>query len=314
MMVRLAAIMLCVMACGPVVGVTGSETGGGETEGSEGTAATSMPGTSSPTTLGTSTSTTTTTTTITTTTDSSSGGEDESTSAPSCAFLCPPDFVSPIECDVWEQDCPAGEKCMPWANDGGNSFNATKCTAIVDDPAQPGDPCTVEGSGVSGIDSCDAAAMCWNVHPDTLEGTCVAFCGGSEDNPFCFDECQFCTATGESLLNLCLPVCDPLVQDCGEHSGCYDWGENFGCAVDPSGAGGGAGEPCEFINACDAGTMCVAADAMPDCEDVGCCAPFCTVGDDTPCAAVPGTACVPLFEDHVPSCVSPNVGACMLPP
>jgi hypothetical protein len=65
------------------------------------------------------------------------------------------------ECDLWKQDCPPGEKCMPWANDGGGSWNATRCTPLAEDPRQPGEPCTVEGSGVSGRDDCDIRAMCW---------------------------------------------------------------------------------------------------------------------------------------------------------
>ena len=60
-----------------------------------------------------------------------------------------------IECDIWAQDCPDGEKCMPWANDGGNSWNATRCSPLDPNPGQPGDACTVEGCGVSGIDNCD---------------------------------------------------------------------------------------------------------------------------------------------------------------
>src|SRR5690606_38571371 len=36
------------------------------------------------------------------------------------------------ECDVFAQDCPKGEKCMPWANDGGGSWNATTCSPVED--------------------------------------------------------------------------------------------------------------------------------------------------------------------------------------
>ena len=40
-----------------------------------------------------------------------------------------------FECDLFEQDCPPGEKCMPWANDGGGAWNATRCSPVADNPA-----------------------------------------------------------------------------------------------------------------------------------------------------------------------------------
>ena len=76
----------------------------------------------------------------------------------------------PTSCSTFAQDCPPGFKCMPWASDGGNSWNATRCVPIAPDPNAPGEPCTVEGSGVSGLDDCDGTSMCWDVDPDTLEG------------------------------------------------------------------------------------------------------------------------------------------------
>ena len=44
---------------------------------------------------------------------------------PPCGFFCPPDGGDEFfECDLFAQDCPAGEKCMPWANDGTEVWNA----------------------------------------------------------------------------------------------------------------------------------------------------------------------------------------------
>lgn len=74
-------------------------------------------------------------------------------------FLSEPDGGGTgFECDVFAQDCPPGEKCVPWANDGGGVWNATRCSPVDDDPAAPGEPCTVEGGPTSGIDDCDAQA------------------------------------------------------------------------------------------------------------------------------------------------------------
>ena len=72
------------------------------------------------------------------------------------SFITPPDGGGGVkECDVWTQDCPPGQKCMPWADNGSSSWNATKCSPVDANPGKEGDPCTVEGSAVSGVDSCD---------------------------------------------------------------------------------------------------------------------------------------------------------------
>ncbi len=110
-----------------------------------------------------------------------------------------------IECDVYMQDCPDGEKCMPWANDGGDEWNATQCTPISDRPAEPGEPCTVEGGPTSGIDSCAASAMCWQVDPGTNMGNCIAMCTGSADMPVCEDPGTQCVVFTADVLALCGP-------------------------------------------------------------------------------------------------------------
>lgn len=314
-----ALTLACVFGCGPLI-TTPSE---GETEGTSaggegpmtGVPDTTTGATTGFTTTGPSTSPPTTTvpppTTVGTTTDPDSSGDDVITE---CGFICDFDVPEAIECSIWDQDCPKGEKCMPWANDGGNSWNATKCTPLADDPGAPGDPCSVEGSGVSGIDDCDIASMCFYVDPKTNEGTCIAFCVGSENNPFCTEECAECSLSGDGVLTLCLPTCDPIAQDCGEGQACYASSEGFTCAPDASGRSGAPGDPCEFLNVCDQGTMCASQDAIPGCEGTGCCTPFCIVGDDTPCAAIPGTVCGPLFEDPPPGeCFPTNVGVCVSP-
>ena len=65
---------------------------------------------------------------------------------------------------------------MPWANDGGDEWNATRCSPIADVPTQVGELCMVEGSGTSGIDDCDQGLVCWQVDPDTNVGVCHALC------------------------------------------------------------------------------------------------------------------------------------------
>jgi hypothetical protein len=223
-----------------------------------------------------------------------------------------------IECDIWGQDCMDGEKCMPWANDGGGSWNATRCSPLDPNPAQPGDACTVEGSGVSGIDNCDLGSMCWDVDPETNMGTCVAFCMGTEAAPVCEDPNTTCTIANEGVLILCLPNCDPLLQDCDEGQACYPVDDSFVCGPDVSGEMGGFGDACEFINVCDPGLYCANAATVPNCDgSSGCCSAFCDMSDPDASMNCPGAAdgqeCVAWFADGQAPPGFENVGACAIP-
>ncbi|MEX1366505.1 MAG: ribulose phosphate epimerase [Nannocystaceae bacterium] len=218
------------------------------------------------------------------------------------------------QCDIWAQDCPEGEKCMPWDASGGSSWNATRCSPIEDNPDQPGDPCTVEGSGVSGIDSCDIAAMCWDVDGETNMGVCVPFCEGSEDAPLCSDPDEACSITNDGVLILCLPLCDPLLQDCPEGQACYPEPNGFICSPDASGPDLGAiGDPCEFLNVCDPGGWCAAAEVVPDCAgSIGCCAAYCDLTD--PMDNCPDmTECTPWHDEGTAPPGEEDIGVCILP-
>jgi hypothetical protein len=216
------------------------------------------------------------------------------------------------ECDIFEQDCPAGEKCMPWANDGGPSWNATRCSPIAADPGAIGDPCTVEGSSVSGIDDCELGAMCFGIDNATQMGTCIEMCSGPAAAPVCDTPATTCVITNNGVLALCRPLCNPLAGECPAGQGCYAAAGVPVCASDASNDTGASGDPCQFINACDDGNMCAAPDAVPDCAGAGCCTPFCAVGDDSAC--LPGQTCQPFYaEGEAPlECVE-LLGVCMLP-
>ena len=248
-------------------------------------------------------------------TGGSTGMEDESTGA---SFVATPDGGGPaVECDVWDQDCPEGEKCMPWANDGGNSWNATRCSPVNDNPDQVGDECTVDGSGVSGIDSCDVGSMCYYVDPETNIGTCVAFCEGSPDTPMC-EPGHLCSIANNGVLILCRRECDPLLQDCMGSAACLpaSGSEGFVCIVDASGEGGAPGDPCEYLNACDPGLFCANADVVPDCAgSEGCCSEFCDLTDADPNAgcSLMGQECTAWFEEGTAPPNLTHVGACAIP-
>lgn len=235
------------------------------------------------------------------------------------SFIVPPDGGGiGFECDMFAQDCPTGEKCMPYANDGGNSWNATRCSPIAENPGQPGDPCTVEGTGVSGIDDCDIASMCWDVDPETNMGVCVAMCTGDESNPICEDPDTSCAIVNEGALVLCLPACDPLLQDCADGQACYPVFEDWQCVPDASGEMGVYGDPCEYINVCDPGLACLGAAAVPDCQgSVGCCSEICDVTDpagDAQCTGAPdGQTCQIWYEEGSAPPGYEDVGVCALP-
>jgi hypothetical protein len=307
------ALMRVAGGCVPVVEL--DDTGDSES----GTTATGSTSTTSGATVGSSatlatTSDATATTTTSTDTSGSSSWDDEGPS-----FIMRPDgggcFLHRTHCSTWHQDCPVGEKCMPWANDGGNAWNATKCTPVDANPGQPGEPCTVEGSGVSGIDSCDVGAMCFFVDGATNMGECVAMCEGSAADPQCAGGCDQCLLANDGVLALCLPACDPLVQDCGDGRGCYP-NSSAGFVCLPSVASGEVSGACEVVNGCTPGEVCVAMELVPDCvEQDGCCAPLCDLAAPDPCpGAAPGVECVAWFDLAPEVCVDwSTLGACVLP-
>ena len=218
-------------------------------------------------------------------------------------------------CDVWTQDCPEGQKCAPWANDGGSAWNTTKCVDVVDNPGKPGDECTVEGSGVSGVDSCDKAALCWNVDDETMKGTCVGFCTGSQEAPLCEQPGTTCVIANDGVLILCLPSCDPLQQDCPGTDLCISqpMGDGFVCVLDASGEQGQQNNPCEFANACDPGLVCLDPSLATECDPmaIGCCLPFCDV--TAPDCTNQGAECIPWFEMGMAPPGLENIGVCGLP-
>lgn len=246
--------------------------------------------------------------------ETTTGGDptDENTGA--SAFIRERDLGrGPIACDIWAQDCPVGQKCMPWAYDGGNAWNATKCTPLAPRPGAPGDPCKVEESAVSGLDDCDAASMCWGVDPDTGVGYCVAFCVGSWDRPTCEDPDTTCSVLNNGVLTHCYPYCSPIRQDCPLGT-CAAANGGFQCTVDPA-SPGTYGEPCEFHGACAPGLSCAAAEDVPGCDVAGCCSSYCdlTQGDEACPGFADGQRCLPWWDNEPPPPQWRDVGYCGVP-
>jgi len=279
---------LVAVGCGPQVELEGdgSSTAAASSTGPEAT--TAGPTTARPTTVSSSVTTTTDPVDTTTTT-----GVDPDESGSSTGVVIPED------CSILEQDCPRGWKCMPWASDGGTSWNDTKCVPIVEDPSAEGEPCTYRDDLWSGEDDCDGLSMCWDVDPETNVGTCRLFCIGPEESPTCADSCDICPQSGDGLSLLCYDACDPVVQDCDPGQACYPVNDYFVCVADASPKGAGIGSPCEYINVCPPGLVCLDATVVPGCEGgIGCCTPYCPASGADPCPGLlPGTSCVPWFEE-----------------
>jgi hypothetical protein len=229
-------------------------------------------------------------------------------------------------CNILLQDCPDGLKCMPVANDGGDVWNIALCRPIDTNPGQPGDECMAEISPVSGFDDCALGSMCWDVDPNTGAGTCAPLCTGDEANPICDDNPNAsCAFIGEDgVLPVCLPTCHPIDGgDCPGQS-CYMIGDSnpeWYCA--PDGSGGQTteyGDACDVFNDCDAGWVCVTAEAVPFCNDgARCCTRICDLTDASThedCDVDGGQACLAAYPSGVPAELDPsleNVGICSLP-
>jgi hypothetical protein len=294
------------MGCGPVVGFDAESTSSssGASEASSGTPELTTTGATTSVDDGGTTSQ------PTDTGEPPSGYEDDGVDT-GCAFTCPdpPPPTQPPGGGWCNISCPEGEKCMPWANDGGSEWNAERCSPIDSNPGSPGEPCTVEGSQWSGIDDCDAGSLCWQVDPRTNEGTCHGFCGALDGE-------ELCSAGHDCVLlppdvPLCVVSCDPLASECDEGQRCLPSGSGFTCLVH-DGLGFALGEPCDAPGACAIGGLC-AHDPAVTCGNEpgqGCCAQPCDVNDPITC--VGPEVCVPWFPLRPPPELA-YLGVCAAP-
>ncbi len=227
-------------------------------------------------------------------------------------FIPDPDGGGALACDPWLQDCPEGEKCAAWAADGGNSWNATKCVPVIGD-GQPGEPCSTVGGGVSGNDDCAKGAMCWEVSAENV-GVCVALCTGSWNDPTCAGKFDCWHLNSEGSVNICLPACDALLQDCPGGDLCLPIDDTFVCVLDASGDEGQAFDPCEFANACDPGLVCAGSASASECDPMatGCCVPMCSISGMMVCPGV-GQECTSLYDEGMAPPKHADIGYCTLP-
>lgn len=247
------------------------------------------------------------TSTSTTNDDEPTVGTSSSSDDDTGPFLPFPDVNEAIECDSFVQDCPNGEKCVPYAS-GGGTWDGLECVPILGDHSA-GEDCQYDGPAAS-TDDCDGTSWCWDSDVDG-EGVCRPFCTGTPDMPECPPMSQ-CTISGDGVINICLPTCDPVIQDCSDGLACYWTGNEFNCV--PSAGDIPPGDTCSFANECSEGSICADPSVMPNCDGPGCCASFCDLElGDSQCAGVAGTVCVPFYEQDPPPEYA-HVGLCILPP
>lgn len=213
-------------------------------------------------------------------------------------------FRCRASCDLFFQDCPEGEKCVPYASAGG-SLDESKCVPVTG-AAAAGEACTLDDH-VSGQDDCDGSSYCF-APAEGGPGLCRSFCEGTPDDPNCTPG----STCSIHPLALCLPECSAEAP-CGAGEHCYPTVTNdaMGCA--PAGTISQS-SACEEHYECAPGLMCIPGALVPNCEleggDEQCCTQTCELANgDLDCAALPGTFCAPALAGGSPDT---GPGVCVL--
>jgi hypothetical protein len=220
------------------------------------------------------------------------------------------------QCNLFLQDCNAGEKCTAWNMDGGIFPNGTKCVPQTGDKL-PGDSCQLEGSFGEGVDDCAAGALCLDID-NSGQATCVAYCSGDMQNPECPGSEDKCAFLFEPTVPLCFPACDPLTQNCADDEACVPniaalGSEYFVCMpLVFEEIPGQYGDACYAISGCDRGYQCIFAENVPNCAgDMYCCSTWCDITMPDTCKAFdPTIDCVPWYEEGQETPGYENVGIC----
>lgn len=216
-------------------------------------------------------------------------------------------------CNMILQDCPEGEKCVPYASSG-TTWNHYKCVLITGDGA-PGESCSSTGL-LAAQDDCDGTSFCAGFDANNQVGICHPFCSGDFMTPECIEGWGCAVPNEDPFLCeipvYCVQLCNPLASDCEAGSVCGWTGSTFTCVAASGGAQ--AGEPCAALDDCGDGLQCMASEFLSDCADVSCCTPYCSLmaGDDACQLIDPNYVCVPFFMQPPPG--YEDLGVCGLAP
>lgn len=214
------------------------------------------------------------------------------------------------ECDPQQQDCLEGEKCTAVAKMEGKPWDTNTCVPVMGE-GQAGDLCDIEDGKYTGRDNCAKGLLCMLSDQEGKGGVCIEFCSAESE---CTMSDATCEIYNDGILPICLPPCDPLIQDCPEGQACYQGAISFVCFKEVAKPGeGGQGTPCMSVNICEKGFTCADAATLTDCPGTGCCSAFCAVSEgDAPC--LPDLACVPFFPEGMAPEGFHDVGICALAP
>ncbi|WP_434422251.1 hypothetical protein [Nannocystis pusilla] len=221
-----------------------------------------------------------------------------------------PDLPPVAECDVWNDTCPRGQKCVPYAG----PMEKPGCVDVVDDPIGLNEPCDATAL----VDACEPGTLCYGFGQGGDAGRCLATCEGGPDDASCADACSNCFIHGGEDFGSCPVQCDPRAPDCPEHLSCitFVFQPYFLCAA-TSQATIPAGMACMNAFSCQVGTTCAPAMFLPACDGDNCCAPVCDLnGPDTCADSLPGAVCKPWptwYPEFDASCLPDGIGLCGAP-
>jgi hypothetical protein len=259
-------------------------------------------------------------TTVSTTageTGSSSSGTTASTSTSttndsdsSSAFVPETDLGSGNDCDVFLQDCPDGQKCVPCSLSG-QGWDAWRCAPIDPVGKGIGAACTVTGCA----DDCDARSVCTFAYPtNDGDGVCMGLCNGDVQDPGCDDPEAVCLLAGNFVDSICSLPCDPLSPVCPDGLGCRFFRYVFTCN---DGDGLPYGADCQEVSdgVCGSGLVCTQGSA-PGCAPGSCCTVACDQNDSMADQGCPdymaGQTCKPFQPNGEPVPGAENIGVCSL--
>ncbi|PCC75648.1 hypothetical protein SAMN02745121_00188 [Nannocystis exedens] len=238
-----------------------------------------------------------------------------STTGGSLNFAQQPDLPAPgVACDPWQDTCPEGQKCKPFAQNFGPWAGAS-CVPVAEPPTPVGGACEEAEWAIT--DACERGAVCHGFLGDDEQGRrCHELCAGTPTEPTCADACSTCFKNG-AVAGVCLFPCDPRAPACPAGQVCQIAADLPRFACGPGGRPSPAGEPCTSPGTCAEGTACVAAALVPGCAGDTCCAPVCDLeGPDVCAGALPGTTCAPWpvsSPDFDDACLPAGLGLCSAP-
>lgn len=157
-------------------------------------------------------------------------------------------------------------------------------------------------------------AMCWDVDPRTNTGTCVEIYVLDVNNPGCGDAMTTSyTASGGPIQGICLPMCNPLANECDANYGCR-WRtkgsgrRGFWCTGNGS---ADVDEQCFSYFDCQAGLACTwpdGSDAWAGSLNESTCKPHCSLSaPDCP----DGWSCQPWYAETEEPPGHEDVGICV---